>query len=113
MKEKTFEVLGVAAFWSKRLLWKEKETPEFLGEGIVWSGAWCKRKRKESTSVERKERVLAFSGEEDFSAQGLARGRRVCSFIGVGFPWTLQSSASETSEKGISVCSRVSSGTER
>ena len=90
--------------------------------GVKGSGTFWRRStlflvfvqiRKESTSVEKKERVLAFSGEKHFSAQGLARGRRVCSFIGVGFPWTLRSSASETSEKGILVCSRVSSGTER
>ena len=69
--------------------------------------------RKESTSVEKKERVLAFSGEKDFSAQGFARGRRVCSFIGVGFPWPLRSPVYESSEKGILVCSRVFSGTEK
>ena len=90
--------------------------------GVKGSGTFWRRSalflvfvqiRKESTSVEKNERVLTFSGEKDFSAQGLARGRRVCSFIGVGFPWTLRSSVSETSEKGILVCSGVSSGTER
>ena len=30
-------------------------------------------------------------GEGGLQCQGPARGRRVCSFIGVGFPWPLRS----------------------
>ena len=39
--------------------------------------------------------------------QGPARGRRVCSFIGVGFPWPLRFLVYESS--GDLVCVRVSS----
>ena len=44
--------------------------------------------------------------EKDSSAQGHARGRRVCSFIGVGFPWPLRSPVSATegeSQEGAGV----------
>ena len=44
----------------------------------------------------RKKGLLASPDEKDSSAQGPARGRRVCSFIGVGFPWPLWSLALAT-----------------
>ena len=47
----------------------------------------------------RKKGLLASPGEKDSSTQGPARGRRVCSFIGVGFPWPLRSPVYESSEK--------------
>ena len=61
------------------------------GSGTFWRKSalflvFVQLYRKESTSVEKKERVTSLSGEKDSSAQGPARGRRVCSFIGVGFP---------------------------
>ena len=66
--------------------------------------------RKEFFNVWRREKGLLVSpGEKDSGAQGPARGRRVCSFIGVGFPWPLRSPVYESSKEGILVCSRVSS----
>ena len=47
-------------------------------------------------------------GEKDSNARGPARSRRVCSFIGVGFPWPLRFLVDGSSEKGILICSRVS-----
>lgn len=43
--------------------------------------------------------LLASSGEKDSNAQGPARSRRVCSFIGVGFPWPLRFLVDGSSEK--------------
>ena len=47
--------------------------------------------------------------EKDFTAQGSAKDRGVCSFIGVGLPWPLRFLVNGSSERGSSVCSRASS----
>ena len=84
-------------------------TSEVQGVEFWWRGL-----REEFFIVwRRKKGLLASPGEKDSSAQGPVRGRRVCSFIGVGFPWPLRSPAYESSEKGILVGSRMSSFEER
>ena len=81
------------------------------GEGVC-SGATDKERRwlLDGYKKERPVRCLCFGASSCCSSdRGPARGRRVCSFAGVGFPWSLWSPVHE----GTPVCSRVSSETER
>ena len=58
------------------------------GSLVLFSLDGKEKERPDNNFRGSRSKVLA---EKDSSAQGHARGRRVCSFIGVGFPWPLRS----------------------